>query len=76
MPQKDKVSCFDAAKSPTALARGKRNAVQPQPSENGSATPSRKGLRPRTKTGPRPRAKKGPRPRAKTGLRPSKHLIR
>ena len=47
MPQKDKVSCSDAAKSPTALARGKRNAVQPQPSENGSATPSRKGLRPR-----------------------------
>ena len=43
MPQKDKVSCSDAAKSPTALARGKRNAVQPQPSENGSATPSEKG---------------------------------
>ena len=58
MPQKDKVSCSDAAKSPTALARGKRNAVQPQPSENGSATPSRKGLRPRTKTGPRPRAER------------------
>ena len=38
MPQKDKVSCSDAAKSPTALDRGKRNAVQP--------LPSRKGLRP------------------------------
>ena len=43
MPQKDKVSCSDAAKSPTALARGKRNVVQPQPSENGSATPSENG---------------------------------
>ena len=38
MTQKDKVSCFDAAKSPTALDRGKRNAVQPLPSEKGAAT--------------------------------------
>jgi len=43
MPQTHKVSCFDAAMSPTALDRGKRNAVQPQPSEKGSATPSIKG---------------------------------
>ena len=43
MPQKDKVSCFDAAKSPTALARGKWNVVRPQPSENGCATASDEG---------------------------------
>ena len=35
MTQKRKVSCFDAAKSPTALDRGKRNAVQPQPTKKG-----------------------------------------
>ena len=38
MPQTHKVSCFDAAMSPTALDRGKRNAVQPQPSTKRAAT--------------------------------------
>ncbi len=38
MPQKRKDSCFDAANSPTALDRGKRNAVQPLPSTKRAAT--------------------------------------
>ena len=36
-------SSLYSASSPTALARGKRNAVQPKPSENGSATPNENG---------------------------------